>query len=128
MKAPREANELRKAVTNSLHDHPQKMYWIKTQFRGSPRNVREEGVNAASPELRTHSRGIFWINKITDLSSKMLEKEVAVLLTIAKHLSQNSVMNVPIDVSSILAIISTLRTGMMVHGNLDTIRVLLAVE
>ena len=37
MKAPREANELRKAVTNSLHDHPQKMYWIKTQFRGSPR-------------------------------------------------------------------------------------------
>ena len=48
MKAPREANELRKAVTNSLHDHPQKMYWIKTQFRGKVQKfskfVKEQSI------------------------------------------------------------------------------------
>ena len=39
----------------------------------------------------THSRGIFWINKITDLSSKMLEKEVALPLPFMVLLDQSDV-------------------------------------
>ena len=58
MKAPREANELRKAVTNSLLDHPQKMYWIKTQFRGKSQNFSKFIKEQSTPGTFIDRNGI----------------------------------------------------------------------
>ena len=58
MKAPREANELRKAVTNSLLDHPQKMYWIKTQFRGKSQKISKSIKEQSTPGTFIDRNGI----------------------------------------------------------------------
>lgn len=100
MKAPREANELREAVTNSLLDHPQKMYWIKTQFRGKSQKFSKSIKEQSTPGTFIDRNGIMVVA------------------------TADFAMNVLIDVSSMLVIIRTLLTGMMFLRKLGIIRVL----